>query len=96
MCLLEIVLKVLLFVLLGIALYQFVFLGESFAPWNNYGGIAVRTMPSKGTGTTRHEKNYVSKKPDFKGYKKNAQKLGHRVSPITYRHITQKNLESFI
>lgn len=93
MCALEIALKMLLFVLLCILVIQFFSLRESFAPWNNHGGIAIRHMPSRGTGTTRLENDSIAESYPFKGRK---QCTYSRVAPVTARQIQKSHDRSFI
>lgn len=92
-CALEYALKGFLFILLCIMAVQFFSLRESFSPWNNHGGIAIRHMPSRGTGTTRLEYDFVAEDYPFKGRK---QCEYSRVAPITARQINNRNERSFL
>tara|TARA_Y100000389_G_C17464068_1_gene524073 strand:+ start:410 stop:694 length:285 start_codon:yes stop_codon:yes gene_type:complete len=94
MCALEIALKVLLIILTACVIYRIINFRESFAPWDNHGGLAIRVMPSNKTGTTRDEKDYIAIKHQVKN-RKNALNL---VAPITFRHIINKHktLNSFL
>jgi hypothetical protein len=93
MCVLEYALKGLLFILLCALAVQIFSSRESFSPWNNHGGIAVRHMPSRGTGTTRLEYNFIAEDYPFKGRK---QCEYTRVAPITARQINKKSEYSYI
>tara|TARA_Y100000389_G_C17129141_1_gene349341 strand:+ start:270 stop:554 length:285 start_codon:yes stop_codon:yes gene_type:complete len=91
-CALEYFLKAFLFVLLCVMTVQFFGLRESFSPWNNHGGLAIRQMPSR-TGTTRHEYKFVAKNYPFKGRK---QSEYSQVAPITAHQINKRNEHSFL
>lgn len=86
MCSLDLFFRLILFIVLSLVVIQFFYQKESFHPWNKYGTVAIKHMPSRGTtGTTRFEYNYVYKPFEFKNNLDNNDI--NPVFPITKRQI---------
>ena len=92
MCSLDLFLRLVLFVLLSFCVIQFFSQLETFQPWNKYGAIAVKYMPSRSTGTTRLEYDFVKQKFPYKERPQEEQDYMQPVAPVTTRQIKNYNL----
>ena len=92
MCSIDLFLRLVLFLLLSLCVIQFFSQREAFHPWNKYGTVAIKYMPSRSTGTTRLEYDYVKKKFPYKERPESEQHYMQPVAPVTTRQISNYNL----
>ena len=90
-CTIDLFLRIVLFVVLCGFVVQFFSQRDNFQPWNKYGAVAIKHMPSRSsTNTTRLEYDYVQQKFPYKGRPIHEQSYLAPVAPITSRQIQEQ------